>query len=159
MGAPSDNVNAIRHGGRSRRHGVVLAKYGKRFSQAYSDSCRLRRQIETLLAGQHGSLNLTQQAKIQTLCRLEQSARASEMLTRDNPDMSSDEVLRHRSMIVQWSAQRDNLLRDLLGDNVGVSDPWAIFDLQRQQAAVNQQAVQGGYNATAMTEGNSNERT
>ena len=115
-GAPEGNVNRVVHGGRSARHGVVLARLGKRFRGAYVDACHLRTHIETLVRQRHGELTLSQVAKIQTLARLEQSSRALELGMRDGGDkMTVDDLIRARTMIGQWSRERDNLLAELLG--------------------------------------------
>lgn len=125
------NVNAVRHGARSDRGGIVLAKLGKRFAPAYRHAVQLRRAVESLISAKHGSVPLLAIAKISTLCRLEVSCRASELAIRDTPNMTADELRQHRSMIVQWSCQRDRLLASLVGDEAGVTvDPWAEVDLQ-----------------------------
>jgi hypothetical protein len=125
------NTNAVRHGGRSRRSGVVLARLGRRFNSAYVDSLRLRRKVDALLKSRYGTLTLLQDAKINTVCRLEQSCRACELLISTTPAMPAEEIARQRSLICQWSCQRDNLLSVLLGDSAGVADPWSALDASR----------------------------
>ena len=116
----ADHVSlAVRHGGRSKRFGVVLARLGRRFRTSYVDACRLRTYIENLVREKHGELSLFQIARIQTIARLEQSARAVELSIRENPEMPADELRQARHSICQWSRERDNLLAELLGNGPG----------------------------------------
>jgi len=115
MGAPLGNVNAVRHGARSKRHGVVLARLGKRYAEPYHAALQLRREVETLLGAENGTLTLMQTARIQTLCRLEMSARIAELTLRKDPDLSADAVRQLRHAINTTSRERDNLLAELLG--------------------------------------------
>lgn len=136
-GAPRNNTNSVKHGARSQRWGVTLAKLGDRFAPAYFDVCRLRKALERLVAERLGRVTLRERCRIQTLCRLEMSARASEMAIRDNPKMTAEELRTHRTMINQWSLQRDNILAELLGDAPSPSDPMAgyLAALANAQAA------------------------
>ena len=45
------NTNALKSGRRSARPGTVLAVLGRRYTQAYRDVCRLRREVEAKLGG------------------------------------------------------------------------------------------------------------
>lgn len=127
MGAPIGNTNALKTGRRTTRPGTVLARLGKRFSQPYADVCRLRRQLESQLGPNRGALTLSQSAKIQTLCRLELSARIAELSIRNDPDMTAADLRSQRACITQWSRERDNLLNELLGDGKPAADPWAAL--------------------------------
>jgi hypothetical protein len=64
---------------------------------------------------------------VQSLCRLELSARIEELTIRDKPDLSPDELRASRHAIGQWTRERDNLLAALLGDAGGTvpDDPLA----------------------------------
>lgn len=155
-GAPEGNTNAVRHGGRSNRHGLAVAKLGKRMAGAYIDAARLRRAIEKAVEEKHGSLSLLQLGKIQTAIRHELSCRASETAIRDNPSMPPDQIRQHREYICRWSRERDKLLTELLGDDhqAGGSsddDPWAVVD---QQAAERVRAAQRADRATGEDSGN-----
>ena len=133
-GSPG-NVNAVRHGQRSKRHGLVHAKLGRRFANAYGHANQLRKAVETLVAERHGSLSLLQQAKVQSLLRLEEGIRACEKLIAETPSMDAAEVRQQRYAIAQWTIQRDSLLAALLGDAAGPADPWAALaaDLHRRR--------------------------
>ena len=69
MGAIENNVNAVKHGLRSKRFGLIMAKPGKRFGSAYADVCRLRREIETIMGSRNGGPTLSERAKAQTILR------------------------------------------------------------------------------------------
>ena len=136
MPAPLGNSNALTSGRRSARPGTVLARLGPKYSQPYVDVCRLRRKVESLLRAKHGGLTLMQSARVQTLCRLELNCRIAELGIRDKPDMAVEELRAERSCIGQWSAQRDNILRELLGDGKADVDPWAALDAARAAQSV-----------------------
>lgn len=129
-GAQPGNTNRVTHGGRSQRFGIVLARLGRKFRTSYVDVLRLRRELETILRQQHGELTLLQIARIQTVARLEQSSRALELSIREDQNMAPDALRLARHQIVQWSCQRDRILSELLGGNVGAdgTDPWATLD-------------------------------
>uniref|UniRef100_A0A6M3L5Z8 Uncharacterized protein n=1 Tax=viral metagenome TaxID=1070528 RepID=A0A6M3L5Z8_9ZZZZ len=131
-GGQTGNVNGVRHGNRSKRYGCVLPALGRRFRQPYQDVCRLRRMVEAHLAGPGGRPTLLQTARIQTLCRIEQSIRALEYTIRIDPEIGPDAIRRARADICTWSAQRDAILQELLG-SPGVQsghshDPWSALD-------------------------------
>ncbi len=114
---------------RTERFGLGLSKLGRRFQPAYIDAIRLRRRLEALVGQQQGGLSLMVVAKVQTACRLEQSVRCAELLIRDTPGMTPDELRSSRAMIVQWTRERDNLLAKLLDGKAGPgADPWAVLD-------------------------------
>ena len=129
-GSPG-NVNAVRHGQRSKRHGLVHAKLGRRFANAYGHANQLRKAVRTLVAERHGSLSLLQQAKVQSLLRLEEGIRACEKLIAETPSIGrrggSPATLCDR----EWTIQRDSLLAALLGDAAGPADPWAALAADR----------------------------
>jgi hypothetical protein len=154
-GAPEGNTNAVKHGGRSNRHGLAVAKLGKRMAGAYIDAARLRRAIEKAVEEKHGSLSLLQLGKIQTAIRHELSCRASEAAIRDNPSMPPDQIRQHREYICRWSRERDKLLTELLGDGHQAGgdpadDPWAVVD---QAAAQRVRASQRADQATGEESG------
>jgi hypothetical protein len=128
VGGQSGNVNALKNGRRSSRPGTVLARLGKRYCQCYQDVLRLRRGVETLLKRHGGELTLLQGARVQTLCRLELNARLAELSIRTTPDMPTAELRALRSLIGQWSAQRDNALASLLdGNGTAHGSPWDVL--------------------------------
>lgn len=128
VGAPPGNVNAVKHGQRSKRHGLVHAKLGRRFANAYGHANQLRKAVEALVTERHGSLSLLQQAKVQSLLRLEEGIRACEKLIAETPGMDAAEVRQQRYAIAQWTIQRDSLLAALMGDGDGPADPWAALN-------------------------------
>jgi len=128
MPAPLGNTNAVKHGLRSKRYGLVHAKQGKRFASAYGHCNQLRREVESLVRQGHGGLSLLQLAKIQSLLRLEEGIRACEKVIAETPKMAPNEVRQTRWSISQWTMQRDSLLAELLGDCGGKADPWALLD-------------------------------
>ncbi len=139
MPAPEGNINAVRHGLRSKRHGLVHAKLGRRFANAYGHANQLRKAVETLLVEKHGSLTLLQRAKVQSLLRLEEGIRACEKSMAETPGMPPDEVRQQRWAIAQWTMQRDSLLAALLGDsNLSgkLSDPLSVILDAAQAGAV-----------------------
>ena len=111
------NTNALKSGRRSTRPGTVLAVLGRRYSQAYRDVCRLRREVEAKLGGRDG-LTLYQAARLQSLCRLELNCRTAELSIRDGKPAAAD-LRAERSLIAQWTCQRDRLLGELLGQREG----------------------------------------
>jgi hypothetical protein len=117
------NTNAVRHGQRSARHGLVHAKLGRRFAAAYGHAGKLRREIERLLVERHGSLSLVEQARIQSVLRLEEGARALERAIAENPKMEAAELRQQRFAIQQFSLQRDRLLSVLLDGDGKAADP------------------------------------
>ncbi|MFH1920159.1 MAG: hypothetical protein ABIP48_09780 [Planctomycetota bacterium] len=135
-GGQPGNVNAVRHGHRSKRHGVVLARLGRRFRGAYVDVLKLRLQVEILLRQRYGELSLIQVGRVQTLARLEQSARALELTIRETPSMPAEELRGARHSICSWSRERDNILTELLGGKaVNGSDVWATLEQPQAQPA------------------------
>jgi len=130
MAAQPGNVNAVRTGHRGRGFGLVHAKLGRRFAGAYADVCKLGIAVERLVRQKHGSLSLWHAARIQTLQRIEESARAAEYSIHHNQEMGPDELRQQRDAIVRWTQQRDNLLRELLGDDqkTGGTDLWGEVD-------------------------------
>jgi len=129
------NTNSVKHGLRSKRYGLVHAKLGKRFAAAYGHVNQLRRAVESHVVERHGGLSLLQQAKIQSLLRLEEGIRACEKLMAESPKMDAAEVRQQRYAIAQWTCQRDSLLAELLGGDSPTANPWDIFDAQRAQIA------------------------
>ena len=127
-GAPAGNLNNVRHGHRSNRDGVVLAKLGRRFNGAYHDVCRLRVGIERLVSNGHESIPLRQRMKIQSICRLETSIRALEMAIRDDGKMGTAEMRSCRESISRWTVQRDNALNALLGTRDTPTSEWDEID-------------------------------
>ena len=83
------NTNAVRHGCRSQRHGLVHARLGKRFAAAYGHAGKLRRELERLPAQRHGEIPLVEVARVQTVLRPEQGARALERAIAENPKMDA----------------------------------------------------------------------
>jgi hypothetical protein len=143
-GAPKGNTNAVKHGARSNRRGIVLAKVGRKLAQAYFDCAQLRLAIEDAIRKKHGGLTLMQIGQVQSVIRLELSARACEQTMRDHPDMPPDQLRQNREAIVKWTLQRDKLMAELLGDDRHGNgsqddDPWAVVD---QQAAERVRAAQ-----------------
>lgn len=128
MEAMKGNTNAVKHGLRSKRHGLVHAKLGRRFASAYGHANTLRKAIESLLIERHGGLSLLQQAKVQSLIRLEEGIRACEKVISETPNMAPDEVRQQRYAIAHWTAQRDSMLAELLGDARGTADPWRVLN-------------------------------
>lgn len=131
-GPPQGNVSGIKHAGRStrQRFGLVHAKLGRRFAAAYGHCNQLRREVERLVRQHHGGISLSQQARIQSLLRCEESCRALELMIRDKADtIAADELRLHRHHIVQWSCQRDKILGELLGDLPadGKADVYAFY--------------------------------
>ncbi len=96
----------------------------------------MRAAVEALVRGAHGELTLRQVTRIQTLCRIEMSARVLEQSIRQNPEMSATELRSSRESICRWSAQRDGILAELLGNDTVVAgssaDPFASI---QQKAA------------------------
>ena len=157
-GAPAGNVNSVRHGQRSKRDGVVLAKLGRRFNGAYHDAARLRRAVERLVSERCGGLTLRQRMRIQSACRLELSIRALEMGIRDEPKMGISEMRACRESIARWTVQRDNVLVSLLGDDVAKvdGDAWAAVDRQLEaeaSAEVDQDGADGDEADDGMEDG------
>ncbi len=125
---------------------------GPKYSQAYADVCRLRKAIERTLGRKHGQLTLIQGARVQSLCRLELNCRIAEQTIRDTPAMPSKELASTRSLIAQWTCQRDKMLAELLGNGKGTaaSDPAALYAMpaNEQEEQDDPQAVQGQDDAT-----------
>ena len=121
------NVSSVKHGMYSKRYGLVHAKLGQRFASAYGHCNQLRRRVEFLLRQRHGSVSLMQQAKVQSLLRLEEGVRACEKMMAEAPGMTAEEVRTQRYAIGQWTLQRDSLLAELL-DVKGKSDPFEALD-------------------------------
>jgi hypothetical protein len=112
-----------------------MAKPGKRFKSAYADVLRLRREIESMLASRNGGPTLLERARVQSILRIELNSRIEEILIRDNPALTPEEVRAGRESIGRWTRERDNLIFKLLGDASGTAvDPWALFDMERQAA-------------------------
>jgi hypothetical protein len=156
MAGQPENTNALSSGRRSARPGTVLARLGPRYSQCYRDVLRLRRGVESLLRRQHGGVTLLQGARVQSLCRLELNCRIAEQGVRDNPAMAPEQLRAERSLIAQWTCQRDNLLARLLGDGAGTADPWAALLAPATPGSgpagqTDPEAVQGEENAAAAT--------
>jgi hypothetical protein len=76
-----------------------------------------------------------QAARLQTICRLELNCRLAELAIRNKQDMPVEELRAERSLVAQWSQQRDNALADLLGDATTAVDPWAILAAPATQPA------------------------
>lgn len=158
MPAAPGNTNAVKHGGRSARPGVVLARLGKQYSQPYRDALRLRLQAETQLRGTYGKVSILQASRLQTVCRLELSCRIAERTIQNHPELTPEELRAQRSMVTQWSMQRDNLLAKLLdgAGDVDGGDAWAAFDAERAlegrtsvSAADGLELQPGGQNASS----------
>ncbi len=98
---------------------------GRRYSQAYRDVCRLRREVEAKLGGRDG-LTLYQAARLQSLCRLELNCRTAELSIRDGKPAAAD-LRAERSLIAQWTCQRDRLLGELLGNGKAAGSPWDVL--------------------------------
>lgn len=162
MGAPTGNVNAVKHGARSKRAGIVLAKLGDGLEQAYMDASKLRQAIEAEVSQKRGSLSILDRAKIQTICRLELSARASEMAIRKDSKMLGDQLRLQREAIVKWTLQRDKLMGELLGDVAGSGsgdgddDPWAVVDQAAAERTRAAQKASGTADGTSSDQDNSN---
>ncbi len=128
------NTNALKSGRRSARPGTVLAVLGRRYSQAYRDVCRLRREVESKLGGRDG-LSLFQAARLQSLCRIELGCRVSELTIRDGK-LPPEQLRAERSLIAQWTCQRDRLLGELLGSGKAAGSPWDVLTEQIDLPAV-----------------------
>ena len=87
-----------------------------------------------MLRRQYEKVGLLQAAKIQTLCRLELSTRIVEQSIREKSDMTAEELRSQRACVVQWSAQRDNVLTELLGDGQDADPLAAIFAADDDEA-------------------------
>lgn len=133
-GAQPGNLNAMRHGGRARqaRVGFVLASLGRRERVAYLHSRTIRKAVEALLIDrQGGNITRMQDARIQTLLRLEMSCRVAEKDMKENQDMEPKERARMRGLICDWSLKRDAILLELIGDGAdpggknAAADVWA----------------------------------
>ncbi len=116
------NTNALKSGRRSTRPGTVLAVLGRRYSQAYRDVCRLRREVEAKLGGR-AALSVFLAARLQCLCRLELGCRVSELTIRDGK-LPPEQLRAERSLIAQWTCQRDRLLGELLGNGKAAGSIW-----------------------------------
>lgn len=118
-GAQPGNLNALRHGGRARqeRVGFVLAALSERDRSAYVHSRTIRKALELLLlARQDGVITRYQDARIQSLLRLELSCRTVERAMRDDPEMGPADRARYRKLVCDWTLQRDAILFELIGD-------------------------------------------
>lgn len=131
-GAPFGNSNRLRHGMRSQRHGLIHPKLGPKFGPSYGQINKLRKAIEQLIIKRHGSVSLVQQAKIQSILRLETGCRCMELLERKDECPTAEELRTQRHSIAQWTRERDNLLAEVLGMKPGENDPWAALDATQQ---------------------------
>jgi hypothetical protein len=66
------------------------------------------------------------------LCRLELNCRTAELSIRDGK-LPPAELRAERSLIAQWTCQRDRLLGELLGNGKAVGSPWDALDAERHQ--------------------------
>jgi hypothetical protein len=134
-GGQLENVNAVKHGMRSKRFGIVHAKLGRRFAAAYFDTAKLRLKVEELAGLSHEGMDpkekLLKLAKVQSLIRAEEGCRACEAMIRSNPEMSAEEIRQQRYAIQQFTRERDKLLGDLLGDGKAGSVGDVFGDLYR----------------------------
>jgi ferredoxin len=137
-GAQPGNLNAIKHGGRARqeRYGFVLARLAERDSAGYQQVKKIRRALERIL-NERGGITPCQMARIQAACRLEMSCRVCELDIREDKEMSSKDRARLRQLICDWTAHRDAILFELIGDApastgkpgskvASGADPWGL---------------------------------
>jgi hypothetical protein len=90
---------------------------------------RLRKGVESILRAKHGQIGIIQAARVQSLCRIELSARIAEQSIRDDPKLTADELRVQRLAIGQWTRERDGLLAKLVGEDVGTAaaDPASLY--------------------------------
>lgn len=132
-GAQPGNLNAMRHGGRARqeRVGFVLAALGAKDRTAYVHARTIRKALDKLILAKQGEITKYQDARIQTLLRLELSCRTTERAMREDSDMGPADRAKLRKLICDWSIERDKILLELIGDGAdsggknAAADVWA----------------------------------
>ena len=72
-GAPLHNVNALRHGARSKRRTFPLTGLGRRFTSVNQFASRLRRRLESAVVELRGALSLADEATVSLACSWEQT--------------------------------------------------------------------------------------
>jgi len=146
-GGQPGNSSRLLHGGRSQQPpGFVVARLGQKYARLHKCGDLIRANVRDEIRRAFGrEPTLWEYARIQSVVRLELSARISEKAIRENPDMPAAELRQHRQSITSWTQQRDSILRELLGGSStgrgGASDPWAAADalLAAQAAGLRQE--------------------
>lgn len=130
MGAPRGNTNALRTGNSTARGGIVLAELGKRHASIYHSLKAMRKALEHHAAGPNGTVDLLTIAKINEALRWEMTARVTQRLIANTPDMPPGEVISALNTIGNATTKRNALLNKLLdGTTVAAAnDPWSVLD-------------------------------
>lgn len=96
------------------RAGILLSRLASKYHDIGIDIYHMRLIVEDELSRAVGRpLTLAEVASVQTLCRLEVSARMLERDLLDQPATTTEELIRARSLIVQLSLRRDAIMAGL----------------------------------------------
>lgn len=134
-GAAEGNANALRHGIRSQRYGLVLSRLGKRSQSAMHDVQRFRRALEKKLSDDGKiPLGIRQLCRIQTACRFEAAIRSMELAIREqDQDLPIMDRLKLHEAIIRWGNIRDSILTRLGCRKNANGREWNELDDERRE--------------------------
>jgi len=148
-GAQAANTNAMKHGGRTQRHGLVLLGIGKLYPDVAHDIRRWARRREAKARADHGGV-LTDEAR-EVIClaaRWEATARVHHRLAGEAGD--GEKALHHLTEAAKATERRQAALAEL--GKMEKPDPWTVLLSQepasRPEAAEGSGAGQGDENAS-----------
>ena len=132
MAGPIENTNAVKHGARSPRNGIVLAALDKRHANITVDLRRLKRTLNPYVQHLQGKDRLKAIAMVNQIARWEMTARVMQK-TIVTGNLSPELMLTYLNGIGQATARRDALLNKLLDGKAGdiADDPWTLLDAAR----------------------------
>jgi hypothetical protein len=136
------NTNAVRHGSRSKRSGVVLAALADRHAAIAVDLRRLKRTLDPYVQHRQGADRLKAVAMVNEICRWEMSARVMQK-TMATESLSPELMLTYLNSIGNATRNRNAMITKLVGDGKGsdgIADPWLAL-LDTPQAAVRDQTL------------------
>jgi len=125
MGAQPANTNAMKHGGRTQRHGLVLLGIGELYPDIAHDVRRWARRREAKAAEDNGGV-LTDEAReaVNLAARWELTARVHHRLAGEaNGD--PEKSLHHLTEAAKATEKRQAALAEL--DKMEKPDPWAAL--------------------------------
>jgi hypothetical protein len=135
MPGTPENVNAVRHGGRSRRNGIVLAALASRHAAIAVDLRRLKRTLDPYVQQRQGADRLRAVAMANEICRWEMSSRVMQK-TMATESLSPELTLSYLNSIGNATRNRNALISKLLDGQVDPADPWASLDALPMRSGV-----------------------
>jgi len=142
-GPPLGNTNAITHGLRAQRDGLVMPRMARKLRYIQGYVFKLRKAVEAQVEKTQGKLDLATRSAANLIAHYERASLAIYADLAERGEEMEPETRANLYTKALWAAERRHrLILSLVGDSGGEDDAWAEFDAQRATEAAG--AEKGG---------------